>query len=73
VTEAGQVNFWFGAIPPQPGDLDAQYERLGKVAEQLFPVTFRAVVRYEGAKLEGAVPAFMHYKDARSDEIVQVS
>jgi hypothetical protein len=72
VTDDGQVNFWYGAFPPKPGALEADYKLLGKTAEQLFPVKFRAVVEYEGTKLEGEVPAFMHYKDVGSDEVVEV-
>ena len=69
---AGTVNFWYGAFPPKPRDLEADYKLLGKTAEELFPVKFRAVVDYEGATLDGEVPAFMHYKDVGSDEIVEV-
>jgi hypothetical protein len=72
VTEDGQVNFWYGAFPPKPAALEAVYEVLGKTAEQLFPIKFRAVVRYEGAALEGEVPAFMHYEDVGGDEIAEL-
>jgi hypothetical protein len=72
VTDDGQVNFWYGAFPPKPGELGDDYNLVGKTADQLFPVKFRASVEYEGAKLEGAIPAFMHYRDVGSDEVVEV-
>jgi hypothetical protein len=72
VTDGAQVNFWYGAFPPKPGALEADYKLLGKSADQLFPVKFRALVEYEGATLEGEVPAFMHYKHVGSKEVVEV-
>jgi hypothetical protein len=72
VTDEGQVNFWYGLFPPKPGALDAGYELLGKTAEELFPVTFRALVEYEGVSLEGEIPAFLHYADRQPERIVEV-
>lgn len=73
VTDAGQVSFWYGAFPPKPNALEADYELLGKTAEQLFPVTFRALVEHEGAQLEGEIPAFMHYKQLGSQDVAHVT
>ena len=73
VTDGGQVNFWCGAFPPKPAALAAAYDLLGKTAEQLFPVKFRALAEYEGATLEGQVPAFMHYERLGSKNIVEVT
>ena len=67
------MNFWYGAFPPKPDALEADYKLLGKTAEQLFPVTFRALVEYEGAKLEGEIPAFMHYEQVGSRKVAQVT
>jgi hypothetical protein len=72
VTDQGQVNFWYGAFPPKPGALEADYKLLGTTAEQLFPVRFHALVEFEGATLEGEIPAFMHYERVGSQEVVQV-
>ena len=71
VTSEGQVSFWFGAFAPKRGDIERDYELLGRTAEQLFPVRFRALVKHYGAKLEGEVPAFMHFKSIGSDKIVE--
>jgi hypothetical protein len=73
VTDEGQVNFWYGAFPPKPGALEADYKLLGKTAEQLFPVRYRALVEYEGARLEGEIPAFMHYEQVGSQEVARVT
>jgi hypothetical protein len=69
VTDNGQVGFWFGMFGPKPGRLEATYEVLGKTAEQLFPLSFRALVEYKGVKLEGEIPAFMYRPD---EEIIEV-
>jgi hypothetical protein len=73
VTEKGQVRFWYGAIPPRAGELEADYRVLGKTAEQLFPVKFRAVAEHEGARLEGEVRGFMHYDLDSGDVIEEVA
>jgi hypothetical protein len=73
VTEEGQVNFWFGAFPPEAGEIEKNYKLLGKSPEQLFPVTFKAVANHGGANLEGDVPAFLRFKDVGSDEVIQVN
>jgi hypothetical protein len=73
VTDVGQVNFWLGGFPPKPGALESHYALLEKTANDLFPVRFRAVVEHEGVRLEGDVPAFLHYESLGSDEIVEVT
>lgn len=73
VTDAGQVSFWYGAFPPTPSALEADYELLGKTAEQLFLVTFRALVEHEGARLEGEIPAFMHYREVGGEEVAHIT
>ena len=71
VTAEGQVNFWFGGFPPKPGVLEHSYVLLGTAAEELFPIGFRALVPYAGARLEGHLAAFLHYRKLGSDEIVE--
>jgi hypothetical protein len=73
VTDEGQVSFWYGAFAPKPGALEGDYKLLGKTADQLFPIRFRALLEYEGAKLEGEVPAFMHYAHIGTREVVHVT
>lgn len=60
VTDAGQVRFWFGAFPPREGAIEESYERLGTTAERLFPLTYRALVEHDGARLEGTITCFVH-------------
>jgi hypothetical protein len=62
VTDKGQVNFWYGGFPPKPGAIENDCKVLGKTPEQPFPVSFRAVVKHGGAKLEGEVSAFLHLR-----------
>jgi hypothetical protein len=62
VTDAGRVGFWLGAFPPREGRIERSYALLGKTAEQLFPLTYRAVVEHEGARLEGTITGFAHGK-----------
>lgn len=72
VTDDDRVSFWYGSVRPKPGEIEKAYKVLGKTADQLFPVSFRAVAKHDGAKLEGEVPAFLYLKELGSDEVVQV-
>ena len=67
VTDAGQVRFWFGAFPPKEGAIEETYALLGTTAERLFPLTYRAVVEHEGARLEGTITGFVHGELGSSD------
>jgi hypothetical protein len=73
VTDDGQVNFWLGAFGPRAGQLERGYELLGKTAQQLFPVRYRAVVPYKGASLDGALPAFLRMRSVSDSTIVEVT
>jgi hypothetical protein len=70
VTEDGQVNFWYGAFAPKRGALERQYQLLGKTAQELFPIRYRALVPARGVKLEGVITAFSHYESPESQRIV---
>ena len=72
-TESGQVNFWLGAFPPEPGALQESYELLGMSAEQTFPLVFKAAVPTEGVDLEGRVPAFLHLASLDDQRIVEAT
>jgi hypothetical protein len=73
VTDEGQVAFWFGGVPPRPGDLETSYRMLGKTARELFPLGYRALVPHGGAALTGELPAFMHLESMESDTVVYVT
>jgi hypothetical protein len=72
-TAEGQVQFWFGGVPPRPGKLDASYRILGKSAAELFPLRYRALVEHDGAALEGEIGAFMHLESMGSKNVVTVT
>ena len=71
VTNEGQVTFWYGSVPPRPGEIDRSYALLGKERDDLFPVKFRALVPHGSTKLKGEVPAFLYMKGPRN-EVVEV-
>lgn len=69
ITERGHVGFWVGAFPPR--DLEKRYGLLGKTAEELFPVRYRALVPHEGVRLEGEIPAFLGMASVSDETIVE--
>jgi len=54
------TRFWHGAFAQHEGAIEESYALLGTTPERLFPVTYRALVEHEGAKLEGTVTGFTH-------------
>ena len=72
VTDRGQVGFWYGAFAPTRGELERDYQILGKAAADLFPLRYRALVPSYGPRLEGRVPAFLHYASVEDERIVSV-
>jgi hypothetical protein len=73
VTNAGQVNFWFGLFPPGPGAVEGAYRTLGKSAAELFPVRYRALVEHGGAVLDGEVQAFLHHKSGDDTTVIEIT
>jgi hypothetical protein len=72
-TDESQVNFWLGAFPPRPGQLERGYEVVRKTAEELFPVRYRALVPSKGTRLEGEVPAFLRWQSPAVREVVELT
>jgi zinc-ribbon domain len=72
VTDAGQVRFWFGLIPPRPDVLEVAYRTLGKSASELFPLRYRALVEHRGAQLAGELSGFLHYKSGQDHTVVEI-
>jgi hypothetical protein len=72
VTDHGQVRFWFGLFPPRREILDAAYHTLGKSASELFPVRYRALLEHTGARLDGELRAFLHYRSGNDRALVEV-
>lgn len=73
MTSSGQVGFWLGAFPPQPGGLDEAYATVGKTQGELFPISYRAVVDHGGVPLEGELHGFIHLESLGSENIVTVT
>lgn len=76
VTEEGQVNFWYGSVVPSSEQLEKTYAVLAKTADELFPISFRAVVvSTSGARLDGEIPAFLYLSDWESgrDDVAHVT
>ena len=60
VIDDGQIDFWLGAHDAiGPDDLRPLYALLGKTAEELFPLTYRADVPTGGVALAGTIHGFM--------------
>jgi len=72
VTDAGHVRFWFGIVTPSRATLDESYRALGKTADELFPLRYRARVDCAGADPAGELPGFQHYEAGRTDRVVTV-
>jgi hypothetical protein len=69
VTDSGRVSLWFGAFPPREGRIEESYALLGTTADQLFPLSYRAVVEHTGAKLEVTITGFAHGKLYSSETV----
>lgn len=72
VVLAGQVMFWFGALPPAPDTLKEAYATLGKSAAEVFPVAFESAVPVVAGPVRGSVAGFGHYQPPDYDTIVHV-
>jgi hypothetical protein len=72
VTDRGQVRLWLGAFGPRPGGLEHAYALLGKTADQLFPLAYRALVAVDGPRVEGVVPAFLRRRSVSDATIVEL-
>jgi hypothetical protein len=64
VTDGGHVTFWFGIVPPRPGQIESSYRLLGKDAGTLFPL------RFTSGEQSGEVEGFQHYESLELDRVV---
>jgi hypothetical protein len=64
VTSNGHVPFWFGAVEPEPKEIETSYSALGGQGRELFPMTFRTVVPVSGTPMAGEVPGFMYLDES---------
>ena len=70
ITDKGQVSFWKGMFKPTREQLLEEYKKLGKSAEQIFPLTFLSEVNIDSKAIEGRLTGFLFYKDIR-DKVVE--
>lgn len=63
VTDHGQVRFWCGSSAPGPKRLAQNYQFLGKVAKQVFPLRFESDVELAGGPVRNSVPGFLVMED----------
>lgn len=58
-TNSGEfVGFWFGMFQPSQKDINGIYEKLGKNANQVFPIKFEAQDGIATGIVKGVVPGF---------------
>jgi hypothetical protein len=70
ITPQGQINFWMGAVR---GDISPLYQKLGKNADQIFPITFKSDVPLVGGVVFGSIPGFLHLTDWKSGRVEVVT
>jgi hypothetical protein len=59
----GQVVFWRGMVRPTPEQLARDYEVLGKVAGDVFPIKYTSAVPLRGGPVTGEIPGFLVLED----------
>jgi hypothetical protein len=66
IAPQGQVCFWMGA---SRGETSHLYQKLGKNAEQTFPVVFKSDVPLIGGVVFGSIPGFLRLADWKSGRV----
>ena len=69
ITDRGQVPFWMGALR---ADVEPLYAKLGKSADQTFPVSFESDVPLVGGPIKGTIPAFLRLEDLASGRVKEL-
>lgn len=69
ITGRGQVGLWMGTIRD---DIAPRYERLGKSAAQVFPVSFESDFPIVRGSVKGSIPAFLHLEDLQSRRVKEI-
>ena len=59
ITERGQVVFDYGMFVPDPNDLAQSYERLGRVADNVFPIHVVSGVELVSGAVSAEIPGFL--------------
>jgi len=66
ITPQGQIIFWMGSAR---GNTNPLYEKLGKSADQIFPVAFKSDVPLVGGVIFGSIPGFLHLTDWKTGRV----
>jgi hypothetical protein len=69
ITDRGQVPFWMGIAR---ADVAPLYAKLGKSADQTFPVSFESDFPLVGKTIKGTIPAFLRLEDLASGRIKEI-
>jgi hypothetical protein len=71
LTESGElISFWFGMFQPSQKDMNGLYEKLGKNANQVFPIQFKAQDGIATGIVKGIIPGFCR-RDKNNEVIVE--
>ena len=70
-SENKQVSFWYG-IKPNKSQIKKAYHDLKKKKKELFPITYRSLIKIEGIVLQGIIPAYCCIDIKRKDKIIEV-
>ncbi len=69
LTEQGQVLFYYGVMKPMPQEVSLNYQKLGRVASQVFPINFRAAIDIENGINQGTIEGFLYL--TRPDDAIE--
>ncbi len=69
VNANGQVGFWMGMRKPT---IEPFYAKLGKIADQVFPIEWTSEVELAGGTMEGKIPAFLYYEDFKTRKVGEI-
>jgi hypothetical protein len=72
VTDAGQVGFWFGVMAPSTASIREAYDKLGRKADQVFPISFVSDVEVAGGPVSGSLNGFMYLRSFEDHTVVEV-
>lgn len=66
ITQSGQIYFWHGVVKPKDTEIIEYYRKLGKNAEQVFPVKYSSDFKVVNGPIEGIINGFMYTVEEKS-------
>lgn len=73
VTDQGQVMFWHGVMVPTPDHRREAYAKLGRSAEQVFPIRYTSDVALMGGLVRGVLMGFLHLRSFNDRTVVETT